>query len=270
MGGAETPPSCWRTAPFKCCPRRRRGVGRFARGSTPWLAMPLLAAGVAAFCWANFGGLWLLALAVLALLVELFFLVFFRDPERAAAPGVASPADGRVVRLDQVDDADLGRCDRLSIFMSPKDVHVNRFPLDGKVVAVTHIAGGHIPAFDKDSDRNERVVTVLDTALGRVKVIQIAGTVARRIVPYISGGEPAIKGVRMGLIRLGSRCDLLVPPGSVRWTVALKQQVHAGSTQVGEPTATPAKPRMAQMPQDAAKKSPEASAKPATRKGART
>src|ERR1041385_2047768 len=92
MGGAETPPSCWRTAPFKCCPRRRRGVGRFARGSTPWLAMPLLAAGVAAFCWANFGGLWLLALAVLALLVELFFLVFFRDPERAAAAGVASPA----------------------------------------------------------------------------------------------------------------------------------------------------------------------------------
>jgi phosphatidylserine decarboxylase len=208
----------------------------FARGSAPWLAIPLLVAFVAGFLWANaIGGSWLLALLVLAVLVELFFLVFFRDPEREAAPGVASPADGKVVRIDQVQDPDLGACDRLSIFMSPKDVHVNRFPLDGTVVSVTHLDGGHIPAFDKDSDRNERVATVLDTALGRVKVIQIAGTVARRIVPYMEGGEAAVKGGRFGLIRLGSRCDLLVPPGSVRWTVSLKQQVYAGSTQVGEP-----------------------------------
>jgi phosphatidylserine decarboxylase len=201
--------------------------------------MPILVAGVLLFWWANFGGLWALVLAAAAILVELFFVVFFRDPEREPAAGVASPADGRVVRIDSIDDPELGRVDRLSIFMSPKDVHVNRFPLDGRVVSVTHIDGGHIPAFDKDSDRNERVVTVLETALGRVKVIQIAGTVARRIVPYISGGEPAVKGIRMGLIRLGSRCDLLVPPGSVRWTVQLKQQVHAGSTQVGEPTGAP-------------------------------
>ena len=208
----------------------------FARGSTPWLAVPLLALFVFGFLWANaIGGPWTLALAGLAAVVELFFLVFFRDPEREAAPGVASPADGKVVRLDRVQDPDLGACDRLSIFMSPKDVHVNRFPLDGSVVSVTHVDGGHVPAFDKDSDRNERVVTVLDTAVGRVKVVQIAGTVARRIVPYIEGGEAATKGARFGLIRLGSRCDLLVPPGSVTWTVSLKQQVYAGSTQVGEP-----------------------------------
>jgi phosphatidylserine decarboxylase len=211
-------------------------VTGFARGSTPWLAIPLLAAFVLGFLWANgIGGTWVLVPLALAVLVELFFLVFFRDPDRDAAPGVASPADGKVVRLDRVQDPDLGPCDRLSIFMSPKDVHVNRFPLDGTVVSVTHVDGGHIPAFDKDSDRNERVVTVLDTALGRVKVVQIAGTVARRIVPYVSGGEAAAKGERFGLIRLGSRCDLLVPPGSVRWTVALRQQVYAGSTQVGEP-----------------------------------
>lgn len=200
-------------------------------------------AGVLLFWWANFGGLWALVLAGLALFVELFFLVFFRDPERTPSPGVCSAADGRVVRIDSIDDPDLGPVDRLSIFMSPKDVHVNRFPFDGQVVSVTHIDGSHIPAFNKDSDRNERVVTVLDTAVGRVKVIQIAGTVARRIVPYISGGEPAVKGVRMGLIRLGSRCDLLVPPGSVKWTVQLKQQVYAGTTQVGDvaKTTKPAK-----------------------------
>ena len=205
-----------------------------ARGSAPWLAVPLLVAGVLAFWWANFGGAWALVLAGLALLVELFFLQFFRDPEREAARGFASAADGKVVRIDQVQDADLGPTERLSVFMSPTDVHVNRFPIDGTVVSVTHIPGGHIPAWDKDSDRNERVVTLLDTPLGRVKVIQIAGTLARRIVPYIEAGQSATKGQRMGLIRLGSRCDLLVPPGSVRWTVQLKQQVHAGSTQVGE------------------------------------
>jgi phosphatidylserine decarboxylase len=113
-------------------------------------------------------------------------------------------------------------------------VHVNRFPLDGKVLSVRHVPGGHIPAFDKESDRNERVETLLDTGLGRVKVVQIAGTVARRIVPYIKGGEPAAKGARMGLIRFGSRCDLYLPAGRARWTVRLGQQVHAATTQVAE------------------------------------
>jgi phosphatidylserine decarboxylase len=208
-------------------------VPRLARGSGPWLAVPAVAlAGLLAWWWLG-GGLPALVLAGLAVVVELFFLQFFRDPDRAPSSGVASPADGRVVRIDQVADPDLGACDRLSIFMSPVDVHVNRFPLDGEVVSVTHIPGGHIPAWDKDSDRNERVVTVLDTAIGRVKVIQIAGTVARRIVPYIEAGHEARKGGRMGLIRFGSRCDLLVPPGSVEWKVALKQQVYAGATQVG-------------------------------------
>ena len=223
---------------------------RFARGSGPWLATPLVVAFVAVAWWGQtragaFFALgreplsvpqdWALGVAVLALLVFAFFLVFFRDPDRQPAAGVASAADGKVVRMDRITDPDLGEVDRLSVFMSPKDVHVNRFPLDGTVVSVTHIAGGHIPAWSKDSERNERVVTVLDTAIGRVKVIQIAGTLARRIVPYIEGGQPAVKGERMGLIRLGSRCDLHVPPGSVRWTVRLGQQVHAGSTQVGEP-----------------------------------
>lgn len=209
---------------------------RFARGSLGWLLVPPL---LALALWAlgrRLDAAWLEWTALAPLAVFLFFLAFFRDPERAAAPGVVSPADGRVVRLDQVQDRDLGACDRLSIFMSPKDVHVNRFPLAGTVVAVTHLAGGHIPAFDKDSHLNERVETLLDTAeLGRVKVIQIAGTVARRIVPYAAAGHAAAKGERMGLIRLGSRCDLLVAPGSVRWAAKLGDQVHAGSTSLGTP-----------------------------------
>ncbi len=209
---------------------------RFARGSAPWLAAPVLAAGVLLFWWSLYGGAWAIALAALAGAVFLFFLVFFRDPDREPAPGVASPADGKVVRIDQVQDPELGTVDRLSIFMSPLDVHVNRVPLDGTVVSVTHHPGGHIPAWDKDSERNERVATVLDTAVGRVKVIQIAGTVARRIVPYLAAGQSVMKGDRLGLIRLGSRCDLLVPPGSVQWHATLGQQLHAGTSQAGEET----------------------------------
>jgi phosphatidylserine decarboxylase len=207
---------------------------RYARGSLGWLLAPPF---LALLLWAlgrRFGMDWLAWTALLPAAVFLFFLVFFRDPDRPVAEGVASPADGKVVRLDQVNDRDLGPCDRFSVFMSPKDVHVNRFPLDGTVVAVTHLAGGHIPAFNKDSHLNERVETLLDTpGLGRVKIIQIAGTVARRIVPYISGGEAAAKGERFGLIRLGSRCDLLVPPGSVVWKAKLGDQVYAGSTSIG-------------------------------------
>ena len=219
----------------------------------PWLLVPLgltlalLAAG------GLYASPWPFAAAVLPGLVFLFFLQFFRDPDREVAEGVASPADGKVVRMDAVEDADLGPADRLAIFMSPKDVHVNRFPLDGKVVSVTHIPGGHIPAFDKDAHTNERVETILDTELGRVKVIQIAGTVARRIVPYISGGEVAVKGDRFGLIRLGSRCDLLVPPGSVAWTVALGQQVYGGKTGIGTVVAAAPAPAATPTPKAAAK-----------------
>lgn len=208
---------------------------RFARGSTPWLAAPLVAALalVAAGGAAQREALVWLALVPLAALF--FLVVFFRDPERAVAAGVASPADGKVVRVDEVDDPDLGKCSRLAVFMSPLDVHVNRFPLEGTVEGVTRRPGGYVPAFRKDSDRNERVETLLRTPGGlRVKVVQIAGTVARRIVPYVGAGHAARKGERMGLIRLGSRCDLLVPAGRVEWMARVGDRVFAGATSLGD------------------------------------
>jgi phosphatidylserine decarboxylase len=212
-------------------------VPRFARGSLPWMLVPfLLTLALAAFvAWPGLE--WVAWLAIAPGLVTVFFVQFFRDPDRVVAEGVASPADGKVVRIDEVDDPDLGRVERVAVFMSPKDVHVNRIPLDGKVLSVRHIPGGHIPAFNKDAHNNERVETVLATAIGRVKVIQIAGTVARRIVPYLQGDETVAKGDRMGLIRLGSRCDLLVPPGSVSWSVQLQQQVYGSKTSLGTLTA---------------------------------
>lgn len=242
---------------------------RFARGAAPWILAPAaLAALLGAAAWSTNGlaAALLLGAACLAAIAFLFFLQFFRDPERTVADGIASPADGKVVAIDQVQDPDVGMADRLAIFMSPADVHVNRSPVSGRVVSVTRRPGGYLPAFRKESERNERVETLLESpGFGTVKVIQIAGTVARRIVPYLEAGATVQKGDRIGLIRLGSRCDLLFPAGSVRWTVALDARVHGAMTQVGGPVRGPAAARSAK-PARAAKR---AARKPKATAGAK-
>lgn len=205
-----------------------------ARGGIPWLITAFaLAVGDLGF-WLRTGYDALLWASIAFFAVLLFLLWFFRDPERTPAPGIASPADGRVVRVATVEDPELGRCDLLSIFMSPLDVHVNRAPFHGTVRSVTHIPGGHVPAFSKDAERNERVAILYDTPLGPMKTVQIAGTVARRIVPYVGAGTTLRRGDRIGLIRLGSRCDLLIPVGVVSWRVARGDAVRAGTTQAAE------------------------------------
>lgn len=209
-------------------------VLRIAYGGATWVVTPLSIAILMAGLAAPLGQPMLVPLSAVPFFLFLLLWFFFRDPERRTADGVACPADGRVVRIDQVDDPDLGRCERLSIFMRPSDVHVNRFPLDGNIRSVTHHPGKHMPAFHKDSERNERVVTVMKTEVGEIKIIQIAGAVARRIVPYAEKGDTVLKGERLGLIRLGSRCDLLVPEGSVRWNCKVGDRVYAGLRQVGE------------------------------------
>ncbi|HET6398240.1 MAG TPA: phosphatidylserine decarboxylase [Candidatus Thermoplasmatota archaeon] len=232
-----------------------------ARGAWGWILAPtMLAVAVLATAW-RFSWDWLYWVAVPLVALAGFFAWFFRDPDRMVAQGLVSPADGRVTRLERLRDPDIGDAERICIFMSPIDVHVNRFPLSGTVARVTHHAGAHVPAFDKDSDANERVETLLSTAAGPVKVVQIAGTVARRIVPYIVRGQGAIKGARMGLIRFGSRCDVILPAGRAQWLVQPGDKVSAGSTQLaaidgvdgavasgaatsGTPGAAAASPRM--------------------------
>ncbi|MGB0651836.1 MAG: phosphatidylserine decarboxylase [Thermoplasmatota archaeon] len=210
---------------------------RIAHGGANWIVIPISLALLMVGLAGPLGMPWLVPLSGVPFFFTLFFLYFFRDPERPAHPeGLACPADGKVVRVDEVDDPDVGRAQRLSIFMRPSDVHVNRFPLDGDVRRVTHHAGKHVPAFNKDSHRNERVETLLATELGEVKVIQIAGAVARRIVPYAQPGDHVARGEKLGLIRLGSRCDLLIPVGKVAWTVEVGQRVFANRTKVAETT----------------------------------
>ncbi|MDF5759220.1 phosphatidylserine decarboxylase [Spongiactinospora sp. TRM90649] len=195
-----------------------------ARGVSPWLA-PVATAAAATSVLAARDRRWALAAAPLAALTG-GMLWFFRDPERV--PGTArvlAPADGVVQSVDPWPD---GRT-RVAIFMSPLDVHVNRAPLAGTVTSIEHIPGGFVPAFNKDSDTNERVVWHFDTALGDIELVQIAGAVARRIVPYLTVGAKVARAERIGLIRLGSRVDVYLPEG-IAPSVTVGEKTVAGVT----------------------------------------
>src|SRR6478752_3290115 len=139
-------------------PEGRRPRVTIARGATPWF-VPTLATAAVTTALTRRSGKWALA-AVPACALSAGMLWFFRDPEREIGAGrVISPADGVVQSIDEWPD---GRT-RVAIFMSPLNVHVNRAPLAGTVASVEHIAGGFVPAFNKDSDQNERVVWHFDT-----------------------------------------------------------------------------------------------------------
>ncbi|WP_326823579.1 phosphatidylserine decarboxylase [Streptosporangium sp. NBC_01756] len=200
------------------------GRVRLARGVSPWL-LPTVAAAAATSLLSRRDRRWALAAAPLTVLTG-GMLWFFRDPERMPGPArILSPADGVVQSIDPWPD---GRT-RVAIFMSPLDVHVNRAPLAATVTSMEHVAGGFLPAFNKDSDKNERVVWHLDTALGDIELVQIAGAVARRIVPYVTTGAKVARAERIGLIRFGSRVDLYLPEG-VAPAVSVGQRTVAGVT----------------------------------------
>jgi phosphatidylserine decarboxylase len=161
---------------------------------------------------------------------------FFRDPERRSPdlPGaLLAPADGRVLDVrDRVDDPFVGPAREVSIFLSPLDVHVNRAPLAGRVVSVAHRPGAFHPAYRPEAGGNEQTTVALQGVAGRVVVRQVAGTLARRIVCRVSPGDRVEAGQRFGLIRFGSRTDLLVP-AATRLLVERGDRVRGGETIVG-------------------------------------
>jgi phosphatidylserine decarboxylase len=108
-------------------------------------------------------------------------------------------------------------------------------PFDGTIEKLTHYDGGHLPAFKKESDSNERVVLLIRTELGLMKVVQIAGTVARRIVPYVTEGAFLKKGRKIGLIRLGSRVDLYLPVTTIKTLmIHVHDIIKAGEDTIAE------------------------------------
>ncbi len=166
----------------------------------------------------------------------LFSLNFFRDPKRRIPVGediIVSPADGKIVRIENVTDKDHENMMCVSIFLNVFNVHVNRVPFSGEVIDTTYQTGKFLAAFDhKASDENEQAITVFNTSKGVIKVKQIAGLIARRIHCYAKNGLQMKKGDRLGFIMFGSRTDIFVPD-TVELNVKLGQKVKGNETIIG-------------------------------------
>ena len=202
----------------------------------------------AAAIWFAFKGHYVAAFAFTALVIPFFLLaygvfLFFRDPVRYSPDdprAILSPADGRVCLIRQVPlPEELGEPQdelywRVSVFMSVFNVHVNRLPHAGKIVKKVYVPGKFFNAsLDKASKDNERCNYLVETADGfRYGVTQIAGLVAKRIVPFVKEGDSLATAERFGLIRFGSRLDVYLPKG-VKPEVRVGQIMNSGETILG-------------------------------------
>ncbi len=191
----------------------------FAREGLVFIGIGIVLAALAltaAVMWRSWP-LWLLAYVLLIL--ALWVAYFFRDPERSGQRGgevVIAPADGRVVMITEVDEPAFlhGRALRISIFMNVFNVHVNRYPISGTVRFVHYNPGKFLnAATDKSSLENEQMSVGIDTGRHRTMVRQIAGLIARRIIPWARPADKLAGGQLIGLIQFGSQVDLMVPPG---------------------------------------------------------
>ena len=209
-----------------------------AEGSRSWIVSALIPAVVFLILFLlfpnEFFSIVFLFIMVVLFLLTGFFLLFFRDPERVISDGVVVCADGRIREIQTMKDKDVGECTQISTFMNIYNVHVNRMPFDGVIKEIRHSSGFHFPAFKKESEKNERVTLIFDSNIGVFKVVQIAGTLARRIVPYVKKGDKLKKGERIGIIRLGSRVDVYLPWEKIHVCVKVGDMVRAGEDKLAE------------------------------------
>jgi phosphatidylserine decarboxylase len=202
-----------------------------AREGWPFIAGSVIAA---VLVWALAGFLWSLPVWIIAI----FCIQFFRDPPRvvpAQPNAVLSPADGRIVKVEKVNDPYTQRDTLLvSVFMNVFNVHSNRAPVDGTVERVDYQPGKFVNAdLDKASTENERNAMVVKLANERITVVQVAGLIARRILCYVKPGDVLARGQRYGFIRFGSRVDVYLPL-TARPKVAVGDVVYATRTVIAE------------------------------------
>ena len=169
------------------------------------------------------------------LILALFFLYFFRDPDRQSAAGpdeVISPADGRVLVAGDAEPAGAppGTWRQISIFLSPVDVHVNRIPLSGRISRVSYTPGKFLPAYRTEAaSQNERNEIWIEHGSQTIIVRQVVGVLARRIVCRLGEGAEVTAGQRYGIMKFGSRMDLYLPPDTAL-TVRIGDRVRSGET----------------------------------------
>ena len=165
-----------------------------------------------------------------------FALWFYRDPDRVFPEGeniAAAPADGKVVEIEQAEHPFTGASLKIGIFMTPISVHVNRVPCDCTIEYIEHVPGRKIPTFaPKASEVNERHYVGLSTPYGPILLVQIAGTMARRIICRVKVGDTLSAGERYGMIKFGSKVDIYLP-ADIKLSVKVGDKVYAGKTALG-------------------------------------
>ena len=166
-------------------------------------------------------------------LLLLFCLNFFRNPKRLVPNGknhIVSPADGKIINIRSLDNDEN---QSISIFLNVFDVHVNRMPIRGEFSDVHYTKGKFLLAFDHNAcDENERNTITFNTDIGPIKLVQIAGLIARRIICYAQKGKTMEIGDRLGFMRFGSRIDLILPK-KVQLEVKVGQKVKGNTTIIG-------------------------------------
>ena len=180
-----------------------------------------------------------ISVSVIFLVLLSFCVFFFRDPEREITKGeniVLAPADGKVVAIEQIQDDKISDepVNRISIFLSILDVHINRAPVDGEVLFLEYSRGKFLDARNpKASEVNENNFMVLSHKGAKIAIRQIAGKIARRVVCKCKKGDNLKIGERIGMIKFGSRTDLFLPI-DVKINVKIDDMVKAGITIMGK------------------------------------
>lgn len=210
-----------------------------AREGLPFISVGLFLTIVLILVAVRYSSHWFFGLSILLAILTLFTTYFFRDPDRSFAAReniLVAPADGKIVQIKEIANHPFigGPAVQISIFLSVFDVHINRVPADGVVEYVKYNPGKFLAAFeDKASELNEQTEIGIKSSSGEKLVVrQIAGMIARRIVCRLKQGEAVSAGERFGLIRFGSRTDLIIPATS-EIKVELGQQVTGGETVMG-------------------------------------
>jgi len=202
-----------------------------------WGTLLVLALFVALFAFLGFRSRdpLLLFFSLLTLLLFLLALYFFRDPHRTVPrdPGViVSPADGLVCAIDEIEEPLFfeGRVKRVAIYLSLLDVHINYIPLSGTVEYARYFRGKHLRAGRPEtSENNTRTFIGLSTERGRLAFKQIAGIVARRVICRLRMGDRVVTGAKFGMIKFGSRVELLLPP-EISLNVQVGDRVRGGES----------------------------------------
>lgn len=193
---------------------------------------------------------WLVLVVIVILMLILFLVNFYRDPKRSIPSGnnIVAPADGRIISIINTSKNNIKikkglfgkiktltkdvaeECYVISIFMSPLDVHINRAPIDGIVKSVKHTKGKFFKAYDLEKSlENEKNEIIIQNKKLKVKVIQVAGFLARRIKCYAKPNQKVNKGDKIGMIALSSQTTLIIPKG-VDLKIKINDKVKAGST----------------------------------------